>query len=201
MKQESSVIVYGVLAALFVVALVWYGVSSRDTATIEAPTFTLPVASSTAPTSRITTTPGVERWYTNEKLTFSFRLPDGFSAPEIETKVPGEHGVVVYNDAGDRLLVYANPIAEGTELRAEDIAALLPGVRVAEVREGTISTVVRGFWFRTDAKEWEGDGVMFWTAYNGYLYQLQTAGKNNDLLEFIVANWYFAPPAPTVRRY
>jgi hypothetical protein len=198
MKGESFVVLTGTLTAALVVGLVWYGLSfPAPRGETAAP---VPLEVSTTSGQRIITTPGVERWYTNEKLNFSFRLPDGFSAPEIKTKIPGEHGVVVYNDAGDRLLVYANPIAEGTELHPEDIAALLPGVRVAKVQEGMISTVVRGYWFKTDAKEWDGDGVMFWTAYNGYLYQLQTAGKNKDLLEFIVANWYFAPPAPTVRR-
>ena len=41
---------------------------------------------------KISLTAGVERWYTNDARTFSFRLPDGFNAPDLKTGEPGVEG-------------------------------------------------------------------------------------------------------------
>lgn len=202
--HKSFVVVAGLVAAglvVVVVALLFKSGSGTNDTLLQfrIPTFTTatntPVATS-QPQSKITTTSGIERWYTNTTLNFSFRLPDGFSAPDIDTDVAGVYGTKVYNDSGSVLTVLVYPLTEGPSITIEDIRANLPGTVISGVQEGFIGTVVRGISFRTNAEEWGGDGIAFWVAYNGHVYQLSAARKDQDLMDFVVANWFFAPPTP-----
>ena len=143
--------------------------------------------------SRLSVTPGVERWYTNDARSFSFRLPDGFSAPDIYTDEPNVSGVAVRADEKDQLvvLVYQVPLLQ--TLSEEGIEEIV-GVTLTDTREVLVSTVVRALQFRTD------DGYEVWTIHNGRLYRILTSAENKDLLDFILASWYFAPPVPSVRK-
>ena len=149
-------------------------------------------------TRALTTTPGVERWYTNTALKFSFRLPDGFSAPDGDTGTPGVYAVAVYNPEGDALVVMAYPISQGTAITESVLRANLPNEHITDVREGVIGTAVRGLYFRSDDPDWGGDAIGFWAAYNGYLYELRTFRHEQALMDFVIANWFFAPPTPSV---
>jgi hypothetical protein len=64
---------------------------------------------------------------------------------------------------------------------------------VYDARDTVIGTVVHGVRFRNNAEEWGGDGVSVWAAYNGYVYQISAARKDEDLLNFVITHWFFAP--------
>ncbi len=147
----------------------------------------------------LTTTSGIESWYTNETLKFSFRLPDGFLAPEADPGAPGAHAVVVHDDADHRLTVVALPVKGITTLTEEDIKANMPGAIIMSVREGYIGTLVRGLYFSAQTGA-DREQTAFWFLYDGYVYELSTATEDAVLLDFIVSTWRFAPPTPSPRR-
>jgi hypothetical protein len=197
-KREEKIpvaITGGSVVFLIVVGcllFLWYGKPYQALPSLSAST-TPPVA---APLIR--TTPGVETWYTNDTLHFSFRLPDGFMAPEAKSvNVSGAQAVTVYNKDGDTLLVVAIPLASAAGALTEDeIHANTPGQTITNVEQGAVGALVTGFSFDTDDKEWGGDGVGFWFAYNGYLYEITTYAKDAPLLDFIRSTWQFSPPVP-----
>lgn len=195
-KEHHSIIILVIALLAIFVGGMFYTASDELTSEDKIDTTLLPL---TIPTSQnaITVTPGIERWYTNPKRVFSFRLPDGFYAPDIETGQPGVYGVRVYNDAGALLTVYAYPIGKGTVLNAETIQANLPDVVVTDIKERVVSSFIPGFEFKTDDAELGGNGLVLWAMYDGYLHEISSSSNNQELFEFVVDNWYFAPPSPS----
>lgn len=188
----QRVVISGTIAAVILVAVVgsiyyWQPESVRKVDTL------LDI-----PRAKILVTEGVERWYTNDSRTFSFRLPDGYLAPEFKTDIEGVWGVHVDNGSGSKLRIIVTPIEIGVPVGAEQIASALDGVEVTNMKERFIATVVRGISFSTNEEEWGGNGIGFWAANNGYLYQMYAAKTDQDLMDFVIANWYFAPPVPGV---
>lgn len=163
--------------------------TERATSTTQAPSGAEKV------TDTIRVTPGVERWYTNKGLDFSFRLPDGYSAPEFDTKTPGVVGVVVYKDENVPLVVRVYPIASGTRITPAGLRDHFALVGVRDIEERFIGTVVRGLAFRTSDPDWGGAAIGLWAPFNGRVYEIMTTAENQELFDFILANWFFAPPA------
>ena len=210
--EHSSTLIGGLVAAgVIVLGGAFLFVSHGSTGSDLSPLFSVPhFATSTQPTTpdvsskqqtttfgrSIVATSGVERWYSHTALAFSFQLPDGFNAPEIDTGVKGTYGVWVHNDSGAQLVVFINPIAEGSSISAAGIRDNLPGVTVYDVKDTYIGTVVHAVRFRNNSDEWGGDGVSVWAAYNGYVYQISAARKDEALLDFVTTHWFFAPPQP-----
>jgi hypothetical protein len=202
---KSYTFIGGIVAAgITVLIVVWVLQSRGGSDSGLSPLFHVPqLASSTQATTpqstnegSLVTTSGVEHWYSNTALKFSFQLPDGFEAPEIDTGAKGVYGVWVHNDAGAQLVVLINPIAEGSSISAAGIKDNLPGVAVYDVQDTFIGTVVHAVKFRNNSDEWGGDGVSVWAAYNGHVYQISAARKDQDLLNFVITHWFFAPPQP-----
>ena len=201
-KSVSPVVTGGaviVLAALGFFLFLFHADSHPALLTSDVASSTVPSADTAASSSLFKTTPGVETWYTNDKLHFSFRLPDGFMAPEAKSvNVPGAQAVTVYNTSGDKLLVVAIPITVdiGNTLSAQDIIADTKGQVVTNIRPAIVGTVVTGLAFDTDSKEWGGEGSALWFKFNGYLYEVTTYAKDAPLLDFIRSTWQFSKPVP-----
>ncbi len=142
----------------------------------------------------LATTEGQDHWYTNKELLFSFRIPDGFRAPEASPAVPGSRAVIVENDAGNRLTVIAIPVPGITTLTPEDIPPNIPGAEIGPVQEGVVGKLVKGllFTYRQEGKEY----AAFWFALNGYVYELSTTVEDAVLLDFVLSSWRFAKPTP-----
>jgi hypothetical protein len=195
--KHPSLFKFGLAVGVLVVVLVLGALNWRpSTESVEHTSGNATTTTITAKGLTLTTTEGQEHWYTNKELKFSFRLPDGFMAPEGKTDSPNTHAVVVHDDADNKILVIVLPIESGTKLIKEDIAANLPDVPVSNIREGFVGTVIRGFSFSSDAEYWGGASVNFWFAYNGYLYQISTSDGDVALLEFVMNSWRFDPPTP-----
>lgn len=155
----------------------------------DAPQGTKPVTPGT--TATLLVTEGVERWYTNDARTFSFRLPDGFSAPPMETGVPGVEGMVLQAPGREPLAVLEYRVAPVSQLTVENVQSSLSGRQLTDVREVIVQSVVRGLAFKTE------DGIEVWMIHNGHLYRIITPESNEDLVTFVLLNWYFAPPFPS----
>lgn len=150
-------------------------------------------------TPLVHTTPGIESWYTNDQFHFSFRLPDGFLAPEAKSvNVEGAQAVIVHNSSDDELFVLVLPFHNkvGDMVTAEDIRANSVGEHITNVQLGTIAGSLPGLSFATDSTQWGGDGVAFWFIHGNYLFELSTFRKDEPLLNYIRKTWQFAPPTP-----
>lgn len=193
------------IIVLCVVGLGIYGFGRTSAGDTAAPFFSVPslfFQSTTTPRVKVeetqparqkfSVTPGVERFYTNNERTFSFRLPDGFSAPDIQSEEPGVSGVAVHADGGSQLLVLIYRVPTLETLTAESIEVTL-GTKLVGVQEGALGTVVRALRFSVP----ESDRVELWAIHTGKLYRLITASENRALLDFVASNWYFAPPMPS----
>jgi hypothetical protein len=142
-------------------------------------------------------TDGVEAWYTNDAPPFSFRLPDGFTAPN--GPVEGGKEIFVKNDAGVVLRVLALAIATGKDnpLTEDIVRANVGDAAVSDFRPAMLADGVGGLAFSTADAAWDGDGVAFWFIHDGYLYELSTARKDADLLSLLMQTLTF-PGDPTL---
>lgn len=156
----------------------------------DAPQSTKPVVVP-GTTATLSVTEGVERWYTNDTRTFSFRLPDGFSAPPMDTGVPGVEGMVLQAPGREPLAVLEYRVAPLSQLTVENVKSSLSGRQLTDMKEVIVQSVVRGLAFKTE------DGIEVWMIHNGHLYRIITPESNEDLLTFVLLNWYFAPPFPS----
>ena len=141
---------------------------------------------------------GVQAWYTNERLNFSFRLPEGFTAPDGTLKDSKGQVVTLSNGSGDDLLLLALPITSGADRKlTEDLVKEnSPNQNLSDFRERTLKDGTRGLEFRTDSNDWNGSGIAFWFIKDGYLYELTTYEKDAELLELVVGTLHFAKPVP-----
>lgn len=146
--------------------------------------------------SAIKVTPGVERWYTHDSPRYSFQLPDGYEAPDIETETPGVYGVVVRNNAGSELVAYVHPIASGVRVDEATIRAYVPQQTISAFQESTLGPLVRGVKFYSTQED-GGSTVHLWAAYNGYVYMVSAPTEDEALFTFITERWMFAPPVPS----
>lgn len=156
---------------------------------------TQPIVGST----KVRLTPGVERWYTNDDPQFTFQLPDGYSAPDIDTEIEGVHGVHVSNGGGSELAVYVYPVSSGMQVDAASIRAYLAPQTVTDIRETALGTVVRGLLFTSRLPDGSRT-INLWAAYNGRVYTIQAPIEDIDLFTFVTQRWFFAPPAPSAPR-
>ena len=197
-------VLWGLVAAALIVIGVFIFVSGGEEATTFVNKLVIPDSLFKTPDTavpavspkKISLTPGIERWYTNDARTFSFRLPDGFSAPALDTGVPGVEGMMLERSGYEPLVVLLHQVPSLFTLSDQSIRANLPGVTVTTVRDTFLGTVVRALVFRTHSAE-RGDGIELWAVNNGKLYRLATSPDNEDLLQFVIENWYFAPPFPS----
>ncbi len=209
MSTEQRVVISGTIAALIIaVPLVYFLFQPR---TITAPLWNMASSTDTArdaysfipssDSSLVRFTKGMEAWYVNEKLHFSFRIPDGFSAPDGALKGSSGQVVILSNNKGDDLLILALPITNGANqiLTEQIVRDNAPGQNLSGFRESSLKEGTRGLSFRTDSSEWGGDGIAFWFTHDGYLYELTTYGKDAELLDLVMQTWRFsvpvAPPA------
>lgn len=147
-------------------------------------------------------TEGVNAWYVNEKLGFSFRLPDGFSAPDGKVAGADTHVVELSNGKGNDLHVVALKIKEGADqvLTEKAIRANAPEEVLSGFTSGMLPDGTAGYVFETNAEKWAGEGLAFWFTKDGYLFTLSTAKKDEELLDLVMKTWNFgrpvAPPIP-----
>ena len=200
-REWNSTFAFAIIFIVLLAGAGWYlwqeGASSQSSATA-ANSLTAGSPDAGDGSVSIHTTPGVESWYTNAALHFSFRLPDGFMAPDAKSvNVAGAHAAIVYNKAGDELLVVAVPqsVVTGGGLSLNDIRNDSPGEVIGNATTTSI-TGIPAIEFATNAKEWGGNGIGLWFLRDGYRYELMTYRKDAALLEYIRETWQFAPPAP-----
>ena len=155
-----------------------------------------------ASTAKFHFDPNVEIWYKNEKPAFSFRVPQGFTTPNTSIVDGKGQEVVVINEDQDALLMLMYPISSGadTELTEGIVRQNSPEERVSDFRQVSLTEGVRGLYFKTDAKVWDGDGVAFWFIHDGYLYEISTYRKDAELLELVTKTLRFGVPVPPVSK-
>lgn len=141
-------------------------------------------------------TEGVYRWYVHEALQFSFRLPDGFTAPD--GKLVGEetYVVLVSNGKGADVEVVATRITTGadTPLTEDIVRTQLQGEVADGFKQVSLPDGTTGLQFETDSLKWEGGGVAFWFSKNGYLFTITTNKNSKELLELVLGTWKFGLP-------
>lgn len=187
---QSYTTTLGLAAAALIVGVIYFFAQGGELETPLNPLFVIPTSTPQS-TSGLTTTPGVERFYTNDARTFSFRLPDGFNAPEFDTEMQGVTGMMLEKEGREPLLVLDYRVAPMSQLTVATVRESLPGTTLTNAREIIVQSVVRGLLFETE------NGLEVWMIHNGHLYRLLTPKTNQDLLDFVISNWYFAPPTPT----
>ncbi|MBU6310864.1 hypothetical protein KGO06_02950 [Patescibacteria group bacterium] len=146
---------------------------------------------------RYANAPGMERWYTNKARGYSFRLPEGFSAPEIKTETPQISGVWVHRPgSAEELAIVVYPVTVGTALDEQTVRTALKGSLITQMKESALGSAVRAITFYAKEVETGRETYRLWAAYNGYVYTMEVERPYEDLLRFVAANWYFAPPFP-----
>jgi hypothetical protein len=201
--------ILGVLTALILAGLLWFLTSSKIAQEPLWNDSASPQESAQAyeyvpnPDSiLIKFTEGINTWYVNETLRFSFRLPDGFSAPDGKVKDANTYVVELSNGKGNTLHIVALKIKDNaSETLSEDIIRqqLLEenphNFKADSLKEGT-----KGLYFETNSATEGSEGIAFWFTKDGYLYTFATARKDAELLELVMQTFRFGgavlPPPP-----
>ncbi|MBY0538803.1 hypothetical protein K2P56_00015 [Patescibacteria group bacterium] len=205
MRQESGtkVLIAGAVSAVLIIGFIAFFAFQKT-----QPLWSLPAspeesekAYSYAPnpnSSIIKFTEGVHSWYVNERLGFSFRLPDGFKAPDGKVSGSDTHVVELSNGKGNDLHVVVLKIKAGADqtLSEEAVRANTPEEALSNFRSGVLPDGTSGFVFETDSEKWNGAGVAFWFSKGGYLFTLSTAKKDMELLDMVMETWNFGRPIP-----
>lgn len=124
--------------------------------------------------------------YENEEYGFSFVLPEGFGAEELQG------AVVISNEAGDGIQVVITPLQEDIlHLTEERIRADLPSLEIRDPEVIEIGEGRTGLLFKSNNEAFEGASQEVWFVYESNLYQLNTYQRLSPLLEKIGETWSF----------
>lgn len=198
----TKVILAGALAALIICAIIFLGIYFKA----QTPLWNFSASQEEAgkayaytpnPDSQVIKfTEGVNAWYVNEKLGFSFRLPDGFTAPDGKLQGSETHVVHLSNGKGSELSVVARKITVGadTPLSVEIIRSQAVDENLSNFSEGILPDGTSGFMFESDSEEWGGATIAFWFIKKGYLFTLTTAKRDAELLDLVMKTWNFGLP-------
>ncbi len=147
-------------------------------------------------------TPGVNRWYVSEPLHFSFRIPDGFDAPDGKIEGSDTYLVQLSNGKGNQLDIQAIRIVQGAEMpiSEEIIRANTPDEQLSNIQDATLIDGTRALSFETDSATWGGSGVALWFIKDGYLFMATTEKKDAELLELVTKTLRFGVPVPPVSK-
>lgn len=130
--------------------------------------------------------------YRNTELGFSLEMPQGFRSQELPVDDDGGRTILLQNDVGEGIQIYAVPYSEDvTSLSAEDIRAALPDLRVTEEQRVEIGENNSGVAFKSDNEAFSGDSREVWFVFRGTLYQISTYARLDGLLQAMFATWKF----------
>lgn len=145
--------------------------------------------------SLIRFTPGVESWYVHEDLKFSFRLPEGFTAPDGKLKDSNAWLVVLSNASGNELHIAVEPVsADIPETISETFIRSQEGGEQAFGFEAVALPKTVGISFKT--KSDAGEVLHTWFVRDGYMYMLSTRQQDAELMDLVLGTWRFALPVP-----
>lgn len=143
-------------------------------------------------------TDGMRVLYTNDALTFSFRLPDGFIAPEEAVSGGKIQTVSVTNQSGDDLFILAVPITSSGKagpLTEADIQANIPkGTSASNFRPGSLKEGTEGLFFTLTSTQIKDPMLAFWFIHSDTLYEITTYQKDEELLALVMQTWHFGSP-------
>lgn len=130
--------------------------------------------------------------YRNAELGFSVGLPEGFHSQELPVDENAGRTILLQNDAGEGIQIYAVPYSENlSSLTAADIRAALPDLRVTEEQIVEIGENNTGVAFKSDNDAFNGDSREVWFVFRGTLYQISTYARLDGLLQAMFATWKF----------
>lgn len=138
-------------------------------------------------------TDGVEAWYVNEDLKFSFRIPDGFIAPDGKLKDSGAAVVRLSNGAGYELDITASKIgARPEDITEENLRAEFPEETLMNFSKVVLPDGTEGLAFERGTEENREVQARF--IKDDYLYILAADKKSAELMELVVGTWRFGVP-------
>lgn len=199
-RTGGKTTLYGVGAALALIFGAWALLSSSHTSLWDMQVSKEEVQRAyeytpTKDSTLIRFTPGIESWYVNAALGFSFRLPEGFTAPDGELR-SGGYGVLVSDAKGHEMAVRAIPDAaappsitqsyiEGTATFATPLATVLERALPDDTKVLTFS-----------AGEGEDARAHAWFTHQGYRYQIEALSGSEELINLTLQSWRFGTPIP-----
>jgi hypothetical protein len=201
--KRHGVLIGGVIAAIAVGAFVFFLASpmSRPLWSVTGASEDAQKAYEYAPdpnSTLIKFTPGVNRWYVSEPLHFSFRIPDGFDAPDGKIQGSDAYEVLLSNGRGNELEIEAVHIAQGADapLTKEIIQSQIPEEHLSNIKDATLIDGTHAIMFETDSAAWGADGVALWFIKDEYLYTATAEKKDAELLELVAKTLRFGVPVP-----
>lgn len=144
--------------------------------------------------------PALPQSYTNSTYNFTLKMPAGYSAQEINTD-SGET-IVLHNvqpvsgqGTGDGIQITVSPFDEdpgnGYTLTKERILQDLPDIQMSDERPIQVGQGYTGLAFKTDDESFGTGSSAIWFVYKGNLYQIDTYGRLDPLLQAVFSTWQF----------
>lgn len=124
--------------------------------------------------------------YQNDEYRFSFSLPQGFAAREMQ-------GAVVVEDAeGNGIQIVITPIEDDIpQMTEERIRADIPDLSVREPEVVEVGDGRTGLAFLSDNEAFNGASREVWFVFDGHLYQISTYARLDPLIQAIFRTWEF----------
>ncbi len=181
--------IIGVLILIGIGAVVYYTVPSAKDA------LTLPALGGVKPSELSGTAPIAEPLsgeYKNEKYAFSLKVPEGYTAQELQTEANGADTVIIQNNKGEGIQILVTPYGEDLAvLTADMIQADIPDMKISNVEAVTVGPSNKGVAFLSDSAAFQGNSREVWFVFRGNLYQISTYARLDPLLKAMFATWKF----------
>lgn len=135
--------------------------------------------------------PQLTKEYRNETLRFSLSLPESFTAGELPVDDDGGRTIVLQNEHGEGIQIYARPFDDIRNLTADMIRHDIPDMEISDVQTVEIGENHSGIAFLSDNEAFGGASREVWFVFRGNVYQISTYARLDSLLQALFATWKF----------
>jgi len=124
--------------------------------------------------------------YRNEQYGFSLRLPQGFTAREVEDSI------VLEDQTGNGIQIIITPLDEDIPtLTKNRIQQDIPDMQISDEQVVEVGASRKGLAFRSDNEAFGGASREVWFVFRGNLYQISTYERLDPLLKAVFQTWQF----------
>jgi hypothetical protein len=147
------------------------------------------------PEERPYAVPALAKDYANDAYGFSLKMPEDFSASEIQSEDSGGETVILQDQAGNGIQIAISPFDEDTDgsyaLTQERISQDVPDLKIYDAQVLEVGDHYKGLAFRSDNEAFGGASREVWFVFRHNLYQISTYERLDDLLKQIFETWQF----------
>ena len=140
--------------------------------------------------------PALTKGYTNTTYNFSLKMPEDFTANDVQADPDGTPETIVLQDANNNgIQIVVSPFPDDTggtyTLTKARILQDVPDLEISDEQPLIVGPNYTGLAFKSNNQAFDGASREVWFVFHGNLYQISTYERLDDLLKAIFGTWQF----------